>query len=32
MLYWGLVFFIVAIKAAAIGHGGLAASTAGDAQ
>jgi uncharacterized membrane protein YtjA (UPF0391 family) len=32
MLYWGLVFFIVAIMAAAVGLGGLAASSAGVAQ
>jgi|ThiBio_1000_plan_1041568.scaffolds.fasta_scaffold00120_16 uncharacterized membrane protein YtjA (UPF0391 family) len=32
MLYWGLVFFIVAVMAAAFGLGGLAAASAGVAQ
>lgn len=32
MVYWGLVFFIIAIIAAAFGLGGLAASSAGVAQ
>jgi len=32
MLYWGLVFSIVAVMAAAFGLGGLAASSAGVAQ
>jgi uncharacterized membrane protein YtjA (UPF0391 family) len=32
MIYWGLVFFIVAIMATAFGLGGMAASSAGVAQ
>jgi uncharacterized membrane protein YtjA (UPF0391 family) len=32
MIYWGLVFFIVAIMATAFGLGGIAASSAGVAQ
>ena len=32
MIYWGLVFFIVAVMAAAFGLGGIVASSAGVAQ